>query len=98
MTVAPLPDADLKTWLGTHPGWALEGPMLVRTFEATTFLAAIDFVSRVGKAAEAADHHPDIDVRWRKVTLRWVTHDAGNRVSALDVKLAAECDALFASR
>jgi 4a-hydroxytetrahydrobiopterin dehydratase len=96
--VAPLPEAELKTWLAAHPTWSVEAAMLVRTFEAATFPAAIDFVARVGKVAEAADHHPDIDVRWRKVTLRFVTHDAGNRISALDVKLAAECDGLFASR
>ncbi len=93
--MTPLPDADVKQWLAGHPGWAVEGSMLVKTFEAANFLGGLDFVAKVGRAAEAADHHPDIDVRWKKVTLRFVTHDAGNRITALDVKLAAECDALF---
>jgi 4a-hydroxytetrahydrobiopterin dehydratase len=93
--MTPLPEADLQQWLDAHPGWAVEGSMLVKTFDAANFLAGLDFVSKVGRAADAADHHPDIDVRWKKVTLRFVTHDAGNRVTALDVKLAADCDALF---
>jgi 4a-hydroxytetrahydrobiopterin dehydratase len=69
----------------------------VRTYEATSFLDGIAFVDRVARLAEAADHHPDIDIRWRKVTLRFITHDAGNRISALDTRLAGECDALFAA-
>jgi 4a-hydroxytetrahydrobiopterin dehydratase len=55
----------------------------------------VRFVDEVARLAEAADHHPDIDIRWRKVTLRFVTHDAGGRVTALDTRLAAECDLLF---
>lgn len=97
MAPTPLSDAQVADFLSTHAGWALEGPMLVRTFEAPNFLRAIDFVGQVGKVAEAADHHPDIDVRWRKVTLRFVTHDAGNKVTALDAKLADECSKLFAA-
>jgi 4a-hydroxytetrahydrobiopterin dehydratase len=92
-----LTDAELTTFLASHPGWALDAGMLVRTFEAPTFLRGIDFVQQVAKLAEAADHHPDIDIRWRKVTLRLVTHDAGNTVTALDAKLAAECSQLFAA-
>ena len=42
------------------------------------------------KLAEAADHHPDIDIRWRKVTLKFVTHDAGNAITELDARLAKE--------
>jgi 4a-hydroxytetrahydrobiopterin dehydratase len=97
MSRTPLTDAELKTFLASNPGWALDGGMLVRTFEAPAFLRGIDFVQQVAKLAEAADHHPDIDIRWRKVTLRFVTHDAGNKVTGLDTKLAAECSLVFAA-
>ena len=68
---------------------------LRRTYEAPDYLAGIEFVSRVAKAAEAANHHPDIDIRRRKVTLALVTHDAGG-LTWRDTKLAAEADTLFA--
>ena len=85
----------LKQFLSEHPEWKHEGGMLRRTYEAPSFLEGIEFVSRVAKAAEAADHHPDIDIRWRKVTLALVTHDAGG-LTWRDSKLAAEADTLFA--
>lgn len=94
-TPTPLSDAEVEAFLRTHADWHLEGGALARTFEAPDFLSGIDFVLQVAKLAEAADHHPDIDIRWRKVTLRFVTHDAGNRVTALDTRLAAECDLVF---
>lgn len=92
-----LSQAELDAFLAKHPAWRVDGGTLVRTYEAPAFLEGIGFVDRVAKLAEAADHHPDIDVRWRKVTLRFVTHDAGNRITALDARLAAECDALFSA-
>jgi 4a-hydroxytetrahydrobiopterin dehydratase len=85
----------LKQFLAEHPEWKHEGGMIRRTYEAPSFLAGIEFVSRVAKAAEAADHHPDIDIRWRKVTLALVTHDAGG-LTWRDTKVAAEADTLFA--
>jgi 4a-hydroxytetrahydrobiopterin dehydratase len=91
----PLSDEALKRFLGAHSKWSIEDQMLVRTFEAANFLSAVGFVSAVAAAAEKADHHPDIDIRWRRVTLRFVTHDAGNRVTSLDTQLAAACDTLF---
>ena len=94
---APLAEEEVKKFLMAHPQWKLEGGALVRTFEAPQFLRGIDFVDRVARIAETADHHPDIDIRWRKVTLRFVTHDAGNKVTALDTRLAGECDLLFAA-
>lgn len=96
MSKAPLSPAELKSFLADHPQWVIDANMLVRTFEAPSFLTGIAFVDRVAKAAEAADHHPDIDIRWRKVTLRFVTHDAQNSITALDTRLAAECELLFA--
>jgi 4a-hydroxytetrahydrobiopterin dehydratase len=86
----------LKQFLTEHPEWKHEGGMIRRTYEAPSFLEGIEFVSRVAKAAEAADHHPDIDIRWRKVTLALVTHDAGG-LTWRDTKLAAEADTLFSS-
>jgi len=94
----PLPEAEVKTFLSTHAQWRVDGGMLVRTYEAPTFLEGIAFVEKIARLAEAADHHPDIDIRWRKVTLRFVTHDAGNAITALDTRLAGECDLVFAAK
>lgn len=95
--MTPLSDAEVQHFLVTHPQWKLEGGALVRTYEAPAFLRGITFVEQIARLAEAADHHPDIDIRWRKITLRFITHDAGNRVTALDTRLAAECDLVFAA-
>lgn len=93
----PLTEAQLQEFLTKHPLWKVESGMLVRTFEAPHFLRGITFVEQVARIAETADHHPDIDIRWRKVTLRFVTHDAGNRITGLDARLAGECDLVFAA-
>jgi 4a-hydroxytetrahydrobiopterin dehydratase len=66
---------------------------LERTFELASFAAAIAFVGRVADLAEAENHHPDIAIDYRKVTLRWTTHDAGG-ITARDRELAARSDAL----
>ncbi|MCE9670815.1 4a-hydroxytetrahydrobiopterin dehydratase [Myxococcus stipitatus] len=85
----------LQTFLAQHSDWRHEGGMIRRTYEAPSFLAGIAFVEKVAHAAEKADHHPDIDIRWRKVTLALVTHDAGG-LTFRDTQLASEADALFA--
>src|SRR5688572_2876151 len=87
----------LQQFLSQHPTWRVEGGMLVCTYELPTFLDGIAFVERVAHAAEEADHHPDIDIRWRKVTLRLVTHDA-NGLTPRDTALAARADALEKGR
>ncbi|AKQ63160.1 Pterin-4-alpha-carbinolamine dehydratase [Myxococcus hansupus] len=84
----------LQSFLSQHPEWKHEGGMIRRTYEAPSFLAGIAFVEKVAQAAEKADHHPDIDIRWRKVTLALVTHDAGG-LTARDTGLATEADRLF---
>lgn len=83
----------LNDFLLAHPGWKIADGMIVRTFEFPAFLEGIAFVERVAQAAEKADHHPDIDIRWRRVTLRLVTHDAGG-LTFRDTALAAEADRL----
>jgi 4a-hydroxytetrahydrobiopterin dehydratase len=66
---------------------------LQRTFELESFPAALDFVNRVGALAEENDHHPDISISYREVTLRWWTHTAGG-ITDRDRELAAKTDAL----
>ncbi|MFZ5444746.1 MAG: 4a-hydroxytetrahydrobiopterin dehydratase [Myxococcota bacterium] len=97
MSATPLTDAQLQQFLASHPAWSIQQGMLCCTFEAPTFLRGIDFVNRVAKVAEAADHHPDIDIRWRKVTLRLITHDAGNKITEKDTTLAGECSLIFSA-
>ncbi|MEO5876294.1 MAG: 4a-hydroxytetrahydrobiopterin dehydratase [Streptosporangiaceae bacterium] len=82
-----------------HRGWG--GPVrdnvISRTVAAPTFLESVEgIVVEVARAAEDADHHPDIDIRWRNVTLSLTTHDAGNALTALDFSLAAKIDEIAA--
>ena len=57
--------------------WTLEGGHLVRTEEFTDFRAAMLWVNRVANLAEQRNHHPDIDIRWNRVTLKLMTHETG---------------------
>jgi len=69
-------------------GWSEVDGALERTFDLPSFAAAITFVNRVADLAEAADHHPDIAISYRRVTLRWWTHTAGG-ITDRDRELAA---------
>lgn len=73
----PLSPDDRRTLLAEHPAWEITGDTLQRTFRFADFAAAIGFVNRVALVAERSDHHPDIDIRWNRVTLALTTHSAG---------------------
>ena len=88
-----LTEEEITAALATLGGWSVEGKELVKTFRFPSYLAGIDFVSRLGHAAEAMDHHPDLLVGWRKVTMRVSTHSAGG-LTELDLALACEADCL----
>lgn len=72
-------------------GWTGDPGGIRRTVELPSFSAAITVVDRVAEAAEASDHHPDIDIRWRTLTFSCSTHSAGG-VTAKDLALAARID------
>jgi 4a-hydroxytetrahydrobiopterin dehydratase len=76
--------------------WQEQGDALVREFELPSFPAAIDFVDRLAELAEGENHHPDIDIRYRKVTVRWTTHSEGG-VTAKDRDMAERTSALVAA-
>jgi 4a-hydroxytetrahydrobiopterin dehydratase len=69
-------------------GWREEDDALVREFELDSFPAAIEFVRRLAELAERENHHPDIDIRYRRVLVRWSTHSAGG-VTERDRDMAA---------
>ena len=93
-TVQAATKSEVDDFIAKNAGWSVITGQLVRTFEAASFLAGIDLVKAVALKAEAADHHPDIDIRWRKITFRLITHDAGNAISHKDLSLAAEIQQL----
>jgi len=84
-----LTDEDITRELQRLPDWsrAVGEPALTATYEFIDFQAALDFVNQVGREAELLNHHPDIDIRWNKVTLVLSTHSAGG-LTRLDVELA----------
>lgn len=73
--------------LSSIPGWKVENKELVHPYEFTDFRAAMSFVNQVAAKAEAAGHHPDIDIRYNKVRLALVSHDAGG-ITDRDLHLA----------
>ena len=85
--------ADVEARLGALSSWARQGDEIRKTFRLGSFPAAVAFVTHVGFLAEAAGHHPDIDIRWRNVTLALTTHDAGG-LTDKDFDLAAQIDAI----
>lgn len=77
MPASPLSHPEVQSRLRSLGSWKLDGGELVRTFTLKDFRAALKFVNEVGELAEAAGHHPDIDIRYNKVRLALATHDAG---------------------
>ena len=94
MPYAPLAsEEEIATGLAGLPKWSREGDTISRTVRCPSFRAAIALVERVADAAEAADHHPEILIRWRRVTFTLSTHASGG-LTAKDFAMAAQIDGL----
>ena len=85
----PLTDAEVSTRVKSVPDWKIDSGELTRTYTFKNFLSAMDFVNSVAQIAEKGGHHPDIDIRYNKVRLALVTHDAGG-LTPKDFEMAAE--------
>lgn len=82
-----LTEQEALAALANLPGWTRQGDAITASYTMETFPAGIELVRRAANSAEAANHHPDIDVRWRTVTFRLTTHDSGG-LTPRDVNLA----------
>jgi len=85
--VALLRDSEIKEALQQLPEWYLRNHAIRRDFEFKTFAKAMIFVNHVAEIAETMNHHPDIDIRYNKVTMALTSHDSGG-VTERDLKLA----------
>ncbi len=93
MNAPPLSDIEIQRELNALNGWSRRGDALVKSYEFATFADAMAWVNRVAAAAEAANHHPDLDIRFRQVNAHLTTHDAGG-ITSLDMSLARAMDVL----
>lgn len=91
--MAELTPGEIKAALPSVKDWQKQSAEIVRMFQFKDFAAAMDFVNKVARIAEAANHHPDIDIRWNKVTLKLATHSQGG-LTQNDFDLAKQIDAL----
>jgi 4a-hydroxytetrahydrobiopterin dehydratase len=88
--------AQIRKALKELPGWRRRRGALERECVLPDFAAALRLVNRVGRLAEAAGHHPDIDIRWNRVRLALTTHAAGG-LTELDLQMAGRLNRLLAS-
>jgi 4a-hydroxytetrahydrobiopterin dehydratase len=75
-------------------GWNRDGEVITRTVERADFKGALALVNAIGEAAEQANHHPDIDIRWNKVTFALTTHSEG-KLTDNDIAMASQINALL---
>jgi 4a-hydroxytetrahydrobiopterin dehydratase len=88
-----LDDARIDRELASLGGWKREGDAIAKTFRFPSFRDAVAFVDRLAPLADAADHHPDILIRYRRVTLTYSTHSEGG-ITEKDIAGAGAADRL----
>jgi 4a-hydroxytetrahydrobiopterin dehydratase len=89
-----LTPAEIKETLQEIPGWTLQGGKLTRDWTFKDFVQAMEFVNQIATLAEAAGHHPDIDIRYNSVRLSLVSHDAGG-ITQRDANMAKQINQKF---
>lgn len=83
-----LSDNEIGAGLAKLNGWTRAGEELVKEFQFDNYLAGLAFASAVGVIAEGLNHHPDLEIGWRRVRVSFTTHDAGSKITAKDLAAA----------
>ena len=89
-----LSERDILEQLQTLPHWRLQDNALERQYTGETYLSALEKLNRIARLSEAADHHPDLALNWKKLIVRYWTHTA-NGVTELDFQLARQAEAVL---
>lgn len=95
--MATLTPTELRAALSSLGGWVSDAAAISRTFTCASFPEAMAFAGRVAVYAESVDHHPDLLISYRKVTVTWSTHSAGG-VTDKDIAAAGATDTAFADQ
>lgn len=90
-TVQALNETEIQTHLKTLPQWHYTGKAIERQYEGKTYLGAVEALNRIAHLSEEADHHPDLTLNWKRLTISYNTHTA-NGVTELDFTLASRVD------
>lgn len=91
---AALSDQEINASLAKLNGWARDGDELTKEFRFDNYLSGLAFASSVGVIAEGLNHHPDLFIGWRRVSVSFTTHDAGSKLTSKDFAAAEAIDAL----
>jgi 4a-hydroxytetrahydrobiopterin dehydratase len=91
--MARLSDAEIEERLGALDGWRRSGDAIVKEFDNGDFKGSVDFVNRLTPEAEDMNHHPDLEISWKTVTVTVTTHSEGG-LTDNDFELARRIDAL----
>jgi 4a-hydroxytetrahydrobiopterin dehydratase len=94
MSRTPLTQEQIAARLPALNGWTADNNVLSKTFQMETYLAGHAFAAAVGTVCEGLDHHPDIHIGWRRVTVSFTTHDSGNVLTEFDFNAAQAVDRL----
>ena len=89
-----LSDSAITSALEALDGWERDGDKLVKTFETATYPQGLAFASAAGMVADGLNHHPDMSIGWKKVTLEFTTHDAGSKITQKDIDTATAINAI----
>ena len=95
--MSQLPDDEIESGLASLPGWERAGDEIAKEYRLGSFRDAVAFVVRLSYEAEAANHHPDLDIRWNRVLVRLSTHSEGG-ITVNDLDLAGVIEGLAVSR
>lgn len=95
-TPEPLADDEITRLLTALPGWTREGDAIEKTY-THTWHECVHLLAYVAAKAREIGHHPDVDLRWQRITFRSTTHDAGGRLTAADFELATWIDTIAAA-
>jgi len=91
-----LNSSELGAALAGLSGWVVDGQAIKRTYTCSSFMESMAFAERIATYAESVDHHPDLLISYKKVTVTWSTHDAGG-VTEKDVAAAKATDNAFSA-
>lgn len=94
MATTALTEKEIKEQLGKLTGWERDGDSITKTYKFERYAEGLAFASAAGIVAEGKDHHPDILIGWRKVTLTFTTHDADSKITHKDIEVAKVIEAL----